>query len=201
MKKIVLVLVCILSLVGCGRSMNDVIGKEPDFVGIVQAVSDDYIIVNVNEDDVVYENCPVVQVSLNVEIKDSYLSYSVGDEVVVYYDGNITEGNPAIVDNVYALTLRTPANRETENDSSPDKVTFEAEILEVCDGYFLVEPVEGSWELNSADQIEVPMENMDPALEPEVGDIIEISYSGEILETYPARLSKVYSIKVAEEAR
>lgn len=117
---IALILICVMSLVGCGRSMNDVIGKEPDFVGIVQEVTDDYLIVNVNEDDVVYENCPVIQVSLDVEIKDSYLDYSVGDEVVVYYDGNIKDGNPAIVNKVYALTLRTPANRE-QNAVAPNK--------------------------------------------------------------------------------
>ena len=80
----------------------------------------------------------------------------------------------------------------------PNSITFEAEVLEVRDGYFLVKP-EPSWAINSADQIEVPMKNMDPALEPQVGDTIEIVCSGEILETYPARLSKVYGIKVAAE--
>ena len=84
------------------------------------------------------------------------------------------------------------------DESAPDKVAFEAEILEIHEGYFLVAP-EASWALNSADRIEVPMMNMDPALEPQVGDVIEIICSGEILETYPARLSKVYSIRVAEE--
>ena len=84
------------------------------------------------------------------------------------------------------------------NEVTPEKITFEAEVLEIHDGYFLVKP-EPSWAINSADQIEVPMKNMDPALEPQVGDTIEIVCSGEILETYPARLSKVYGIKVALE--
>lgn len=80
--------------------------------------------------------------------------------------------------------------------TTPDRITFEAEILEIHDGYFLVEPVEGSRELNSADRIEVPMEIMSPSPEPQVGDIIEISYNGEILETCPARLGDVYSIRI-----
>ena len=84
------------------------------------------------------------------------------------------------------------------DESIPDSITFEAEILEVHDGYFLVKP-ESSWAMNSADQIDVPIQNMNPALEPQVGDIIEIACNGEILETYPARLSKVYSIKVVAE--
>ena len=85
------------------------------------------------------------------------------------------------------------------NESKPESVTFQAEILEVHDGYFLVKP-ESSWAINSADKIEVPTENMDASLEPEVGDIIEVSYGGEILETYPARLNNIFSIKVIEEA-
>ena len=87
----------------------------------------------------------------------------------------------------------------SSDEATPDKVTFEAEVLEIHEGYFLVAP-EASWALNSADQLEVPLMNMDPALEPQVGDIIEIACSGEILETYPARLSNVYSIKVVTEA-
>ena len=83
---------------------------------------------------------------------------------------------------------------------APPNVTFEATILEIGENYYLVEPVEGSQELHSADQIEVPMKNLDPSLEPEVGDIIEIKHSGEILETFPARLSEVYGIKVTKES-
>lgn len=81
-----------------------------------------------------------------------------------------------------------------------DMAAFEAEILEIHEGFFLVAPVEGSMEASSADRIEVPMENMDPSLEPEVGDIIEVEYSGEILETYPARVHEVYDIRVVQEA-
>lgn len=89
-------------------------------------------------------------------------------------------------------------NQTNQDEATPEKITFEAEVLEIHDGYFLVKP-EPSWAINSADQIEVPMKNMDPALEPQVGDTIEIVCSGEILETYPARLSKVYGINVAKE--
>lgn len=85
------------------------------------------------------------------------------------------------------------------DEVTPDRITFEAEILEIYDGYFLVKPEPG-WAINSADQIEVSMKNMDPSLEPQVGDIIEISCSGEILETYPARIHDVYSIRVVQEA-
>ena len=86
------------------------------------------------------------------------------------------------------------------DESTPDRMRFEAEILEIYDGNYLVKPVEGSWELNSADRIEVPIRNAHPSPEPEIGDVIEIEYSGEILETYPARITEVFSIRVIKEA-
>ena len=104
-------------------------------------------------------------------------------EVIVYYDQS---------NHVADVEVRI------SDKSTPDRITFEAEVLEFYDGYILVKP-EPSWAFNSADRIEVPLMNMDPALEPQVGDIIEVSYSGEILETYPARLKEVYSIRVVAE--
>ena len=89
---------------------------------------------------------------------------------------------------------------QVEGFSNESHQVFQAEILEIHDGYYLVKPVEGSWELSSADRIEVPIRNTHPSPEPEVGDVIEIEYSGEILETYPARIADVYGIKVVEEA-
>lgn len=78
--------------------------------------------------------------------------------------------------------------------------TFKAIILEITDNSYLVEPVEGSNELRSADQIMVAMKNLDPSLEPEVGDVIKIKYRGTIMETYPAQIGDVISIKVVKEA-
>lgn len=78
------------------------------------------------------------------------------------------------------------------------KATFQATILEIRDGYYLVEPVDGSTELNSADQITVPMTDMNPSPEPEVGDVLEIEYDGSIAESYPAQITNVYSIRIVE---
>lgn len=89
---------------------------------------------------------------------------------------------------------------QVEGFSNEAASIFQAEILEIHDGYYLVEPAEGSWELSSADRIEVPIKMLDPSLEPEVGDIIEIEYSGEILESYPAQIANVYGIKIVEES-
>lgn len=86
--------------------------------------------------------------------------------------------------------------RNEENGCS----VFKAEILEIYEGGLLVKPVEGSRELRSADQIMVSMEKMDSSSEPQVGDLVEISYRGGILEIYPALLSEECSIKVIKKA-
>lgn len=83
-------------------------------------------------------------------------------------------------------------------DVGNEKATFQATILEIHDGYYLVEPVAGSTELNSADRITVPMTNMNPSPEPEVGDVLEIEYDGSIAESYPVQITNVYSISVVE---
>ena len=88
---------------------------------------------------------------------------------------------------------------QIEGFSNEAHQVFQAEILEIHGSHYLVKPVEGSWELNSADRIEVPVRNAHPSPEPEIGDVIEIEYSGEILETYPARIADVYGIKVIKE--
>ncbi|MBR7178424.1 MAG: DUF3221 domain-containing protein [Oscillospiraceae bacterium] len=113
MKKLialVLALVCVLGMVGCNnRSMNYIVSNEPSITGIIKETNDNSILIE-NEDGEYW-------VSLNVENKDSMTNFSVGDEVVVYYDGNIAESYPMQINTVYAITLKTPADR-TENDNS-----------------------------------------------------------------------------------
>ena len=111
MKKLlvlVLMLVCGFSLAGCNtKSMDYIIANEPSITGIVKASNDNSVLVE-NEDGEYW-------VSLNVENKDSVTHFNIGDEVVVYYDGNIAESYPMQINTVYAITLQTPADR-TEND-------------------------------------------------------------------------------------
>ena len=97
------------------------------------------------------------------------------------------------------LTACGTSSGDGESEVGGDEtVTFQATILEIQDGYYLVESVEGSAELNSADQITIPMINMNPSPEPEVGDVLEIEYDGSIAESYPAQIVNVSSIRVVE---
>lgn len=113
MKKLIvfaLSLVCIFTLVGCNnRSMNYIIANEPNITGVVKEVNDNSILIE-NETGEYWT-------SLNAENEDSVTHFSIGDEVVVYYDGNIAESYPMQINTVYAITLKTPADR-SENEKS-----------------------------------------------------------------------------------
>lgn len=107
MKKLtalLLILTCLLGLVGCSnRSMNYIIANEPNITGFVKETGENSILIENKTGE--------YWVSLNVENKDSMTHFRIGDEVVVYYDGSIAESYPMQINTVYAITLRTPADR------------------------------------------------------------------------------------------
>lgn len=102
-----LAMICILAFSGCGsRSMNDIIQNEPSITGIVTTITEDAFLMKSETGD--------YWVSLQVENKDSMTHFSIGDEVVVYYDGNVAETYPMQIRKVYAITLKAPADRLQE---------------------------------------------------------------------------------------
>ena len=112
MKKAILflmILTCMLS--GCNKkSMNYIIENKPSVTGIVEEVHDDFVIIYA-EDATGYPGISRWSISLEVENKDSYTTLEVGDEIVVYHDGDVMETDPLQVGIVHAITLKTPANR------------------------------------------------------------------------------------------
>ena len=111
MKKLIvfmLAFVFVLPLAGCNnRSMNYIIANEPNITGIVKDTAEKAILIE-NENGEYW-------VSLDVENKDSITSFHIGDEVVVYFDGMVAESYPMQINTVYAITLKTPADR-AENE-------------------------------------------------------------------------------------
>ena len=104
---LLLALICLLTLAGCGpRSMNDIISNEPSILGIVRDTGDRAILIE-NEDGEYW-------VSLDVEAKDSMTHFSIGDQVAVYFDGNIAESYPMQISTVYAICLLQPSDRTGE---------------------------------------------------------------------------------------
>ena len=104
---LLLALVCLLALAGCNqRSMNAIIANEPSIRGVVKDTGDRAILIE-NEDGAYW-------VSLEVENPDSMTHFSIGDQVAVYFDGNIAESYPMQISTVYAICLLQPADRTGE---------------------------------------------------------------------------------------
>lgn len=73
---------------------------------------------------------------------------------------------------------------------------FNAKVLEVNEKNILVEPLKGEIERNSASKIYVSTDVIsgNPVPELKKGDEVRIIYNGEIMETYPAEISGVFTI-------
>ena len=101
------------------KSMNDVVENAPSIQGNVIEVYEDYMIIHFVTSGYPYgADCTV---TLAPVYGDSYTDVSVGDEVVVYFDGSIMETDPLQLGTVYAITLRTPASR---NSKESNIITF-----------------------------------------------------------------------------
>ena len=83
--------------------------------------------------------------------------------------------------------------------SAGEPVTFTATVLEVGDGYLLVEPVEGDEMLSTADRILVDTGGADLPDGVAEGAVVEITFDGMVRESYPAQISGVTEILLAGE--
>ncbi len=95
----------------------------------------------------------------------------------------------------YANMLRTETPAFTDNTR---EITFQATVSEVTEESVLVKPADDSLELNSADKFSIPNKEK---LALQIGDTVEIVYNGDILESYPAQLGKVYKIMLLEQEK
>ena len=78
----------------------------------------------------------------------------------------------------------------------PEEFSFRATVLEVHESFMLVEPAEDAWERNSADQIVVSFADKTSWPIPQVGDTVDVFYNGELMETYPAQIGKLYRVEI-----
>ncbi len=81
-------------------------------------------------------------------------------------------------------------------DNTSENVIFQATVMEATSDSVVIKPLEGSAELNSADEFRIPNKEQ---MELQIGALVEITYNGEILETYPAQLGEVYKIALVEQ--
>lgn len=108
---------------------------------------------------------------------------------------------------VMVLTLASGCgDTESSNTGSEGDVSrfekasvFTATITEVEDETVLVTPEEGAEELKSSDSFRLAVKDMPASYEPQVGDVIEITYTGTISEIYPAELDDIKTVTVVKQ--
>ena len=94
----------IIVLGGCTNPLTpNNVHREPHFSGVVVEVFDNSILVKVNEGEDVMMSSDLMSVSLDVEMI-GVIDYAIGDDVVVFYDGNIAESYPAQINKVYMIS-------------------------------------------------------------------------------------------------
>lgn len=77
------------------------------------------------------------------------------------------------------------------------ETAFTATVLEAGDGYLLVEPVEGDPMLATADRIQVSTKDVEVPDGVTEGSKVTITFSGGVMESYPAQISDVTEIVLA----
>lgn len=83
---------------------------------------------------------------------------------------------------------------DTADGGAPALTTFTATVLEVSEGYLLVEPVEGDAMLATADRILVSVSGLTLPDGVAEGAVVAITFDGFVRESYPAQISGVTEI-------
>lgn len=213
MKKFKTILLIILVLgmtTACGKKGEPIILPDTADITSIEIQSGDISMISIDQ-AFVDEFMPLLQ---NMEITnkrstrdapavDDYILINLNCDdqttTIFYYEKN----NVAYVEQPYqGIYKPTPELVESITeffgtaDGTAALFIFQATVLEATDTYILVEPVAGSVELSSSDQISLSNEE---GIALQAGDVVEIEYDGSIMETYPAQLGKVYSIRVVTQ--
>ena len=99
--------------------------------------------------------------------------------------GNYTKENDSTIDNQFINTEEKDNNEEHH---------FKAKVIEVHNGYIIVEPNEDEEERKSSDRFHIDNKNNASYKE---GQILAITYIGGINESYPAQIG-VTNISIVE---
>lgn len=86
-----------------------------------------------------------------------------------------------------------------EEESATISHRFVAKIVEMDNTSALVEPMEWEWERTSSDRIVVSLSELED-IDAKVCELVEISYTGGIMESYPAQIN-AESWKIAQDLR
>lgn len=94
-------------LFGCANSDYD---DLPTVTGVIREIHDNSILISTSTEEG-YPYGASFDISVNISDCEAIdHSLSVGDQVIVYYDGNMEGWDPAQISTVYDVTLKTSAD-------------------------------------------------------------------------------------------
>ena len=120
-KKIILLLFIMILAVSCTKKVTmSNYKKEANFSGIVKEVNAHSLLVSVDKTEDEFKTSDLISVSLDIELKDSLVTFNIGDEIRIYYDGIIADSYPAQINKVYAIDIIKSSNQDKENKKGDD---------------------------------------------------------------------------------
>ena len=182
-----LALFCILSLMACGTKESE--GPPYYFIGEVAEIyeSEGKFLVKVVD----YGNYKFRSKYVIIHETANCPDYTVGDYFLLEFNGLFLETDPPQLKNAIVGKTDSEGNLLESKEFS-----FRATVLEVNESFLLVEPVQGCPERTSADKIEVSLQGKTSWPVPQVGDAVNVVYNGDLMETYPARIGKLYRVEI-----
>lgn len=107
---------------------------------------------------------------------------------------------------VFLVLIFSSCAAENGRDAGDEGRSFEATVVSADENNLYVRPSEGTAEIKSSDRIDIGTRkiteesSLEYLKEAAPGDIIEISYTGGIAESYPAAIDGAYSVKLVQKA-
>ena len=126
--------------------------------------------------------------------------------IYVVYGNTKTSFTVTVYDDAINTTIavtgtNTVTTTTTPVVDDPSLITSVAtvKIMDISGDVILVKPVDGSWELKSADKFTLSAKQLPADITPKTGMKLEITYNGGILETYPAQFGNVQKIVAVKD--
>ena len=105
MKRIMIVFLlslCLFSLSSCWEEQWDMVGS-PNISGVVEQCYADELALRITDERYPEINGCQAYVSLDVRMEDSLVRFAPGDEVRVYYNGVMSDGEPVYIHEVFTI--------------------------------------------------------------------------------------------------
>lgn len=109
-------LVFVISLVGCGNSEHIESENNSTLIGVVEEIHDSSMVIRCKQ-AAGYPQGELFSVSLNTEATSNIPEFLIGDQIIVYYNGDVAESDPLQINTVFSITTIRGADIDTSDSN------------------------------------------------------------------------------------